>query len=356
MNKDDFNKDNLNKEDEKELDSLFDNFKNTKLKKAVKKAKWSSILRNIGISLLVLVIVMVGGTIISRNIVSGMEGVVQISVDEFNLISAPNKYIGEVARYHDILGGKNEYSTYKIIEGKVVYTGDKEYYYGPFQNFYGNRNGVFSPLILGRSYDTEDLKIQKYNKLGQREMIFFYPFTTYPEYKNDLNIIKDIGTNKVVEMALSFDKDYSIDEVRNMLPEDVTLSWYWVDDLNQEEKKSSELRKTKKEQFGDERYYAKIRSEETAYGIKAYDANGDLLEKPEESFIMALDQGAKKNTRFKSEFERVYNNIKGKDDKLTKDHIKVFGVVVTGSANDLEALSNLPFIKASSLGVTTDKY
>lgn len=357
MSKDDFNKKDFNLEDEKDLDSLFDNFKNTKLKKAIKKAKWHSILRNILISLLVLGVIMVGGSILNSEIVYRMEGNIQIAVDDFNLISAPNKYIGEVSRYHDILGGKNEYTTYKIIQGKVVYTGEEEYNYGLFQNFYGNRIGVESPSILGTSYDTEDLKMEKYNKLGQKEMVFFYPFVNYPEYKDDLKLVKNMGPNQVVEMALSFNQAYSMDEVNNILPDNVTLSWYWIDDLNEQEKKSSELRKVILEKNSDKEIYtARIRSEETVYGIKAYDNNGELLEKPEEGFIRALKNGMQYDTRFKDEFERVYNNIIGNDGKLTKDDIKVFGVVVTGSVNDLEGLLNLPFINASSLGVVTEKY
>lgn len=32
------------------------------------------------------------------------------------------------------------------------------------------------------------------------------------------------------------------------------------------------------------------------------------------------------------------------------------GIVVTGDVENLKSLRNLPFIKASSLGVVTDKY
>jgi Sigma factor regulator C-terminal/Sigma factor regulator N-terminal len=356
MNKDDLNKEDLNSEDEKELDSLFDNMKNTKLKRAIKKAKWHSILRNVLISLLVLGVVMIGGSILNRQILFDMGGTSQISVDEFNLISAPNKYIGESTRYHYILRGKDEYTTYKIIEGKIVYTGEKEYNYGLFQNSYGNRIGINSPLIFGRSYNTEDLKIQKYNKLGQREMVFYYPFNNYQEYKSDLNLVQDIESDKVMEIALSFDKAYGMDEVEKMLPDNVTLAWYWVNDLNEEEKKASEFRKITLENSGGEKYVAKVGSEQTVYGIKAYNNSGESLESPEEEFIRALESGVKYDSRYKSEFERVYNNISGEDKKLTKDDIEVFGVVVTGSANDLKDLQNLPFIKASSLGVVTEVY
>ncbi|WP_227763507.1 anti sigma factor C-terminal domain-containing protein [Zhaonella formicivorans] len=345
---------------EKELDSLFDDLKNTKLKKAIKKAQWHSIFRNVLISFVVLGVMLVGGSIVNRELIYNMEMPVQIAVDSFNKISAPNKYIGKVSRYHEILGGRNEYTTYKIIEGKVVFAGEGDYSYGLLRNEWGNRIGTESPSILGASHDVGDLKEQKYNELGQREMVFFYPFISYPEYKNDLQLLDSIGSDKIMEMALSFDQAYSLDEVNKMLPNNVTLAWYWVDDLNEQEKEDSKPRKEKQQgpdgKTHEVDYPARIRSEKNAYGIKAYDVNREPLEDPAQLFIWALQNGMKYDTKYKSEFVRVYNNIAGQDGELTKEDIKVWGVVVTGDVNNLKTLRTLPFIKASSLGVVTEKY
>jgi hypothetical protein len=312
------------------------------------------------ISFLVLVVVLVVGSRVNRELIYKMEMPVQIAVDNFNKISAPNKYIGKVMRYHEIFGGRNEYTTYKIIEGKIVFAGEGDYSYGLLRNEWGNRIGSESPAILGTSHDVEDLKEQRYNELGQREMVFFYPFINYPQYKNDLQLLDSIGSDKVMEMALSFDRAYSIEEVGQMLPDDVTLAWYWVDDLSGQEKENSKPRK-EKQQGPDGKTYevdcpARIRSEKTAYGIKAYDVNGEPLQDPAQHFIWALQNGMEYDTRYKSEFMRVYNNIAGQDGELTKEDIKVWGVVVTGDVNSLKTLRSLPFIKASSLGVVTEKY
>ncbi|MEG6523309.1 anti sigma factor C-terminal domain-containing protein [Desulfotomaculum sp. 1211_IL3151] len=358
MNKNQLNSQEQN--DEEELDSLFFVSSNNKLRRAIKKAKWHSILRNVLISILVIVVLFIGGSIANRGINYRLEGPVQIAVDNFNEISAPNKYVGRVSRYHEILGGRNEYTTYKIIEGKIVYSGEGDYSYGLFRNEWGNRIGTSSPLILGNSFDAGDLDMQRYNELGQREMVFFYPFISYPKYKNDLLLLNNIGSDKVMEMALSFDKDYSIDEVNNMLPDNVTLSWYWVDDLSGEEKEASKLRKEKQQDSEgttqEVDYPARIRSERTVYGIKAYDGNGEPQEDPVQNFIWAFKNGGEHATRFKSEFERVYRNIAGEDGNLTKEDIRVLGAVVTGDVDRLNTLHNLPFIKASSLGVVTEKY
>lgn len=346
--------------DEKEMDNMFDDLKKSKLKKAVRKAKWHSILRNVVITFLVLVVVMIAGPIVNQGIVDKMTVPSEISIKSFNEISAPNQYIGKLSRYKGLLNGRNEYSTFKIIEGKVVYTGENEYSYGIFKDYYGNWVGTFSPLILGRSWDAGDLELQRYNELGQREMVFFYPFLDYPDYKNDLQLLDNIASTKRMEMALSFDKDYTMEEVNDMLPQNVTLSWYWLDDLNEQEKESSKPR-TQEQQRSDGTTYTvdyppRLRSERTVYGIKAYDSNGTSLEEPEQQFIWAFKNGMDYDTRFKSEFERVFQNVAGEDGEITKEDLRIFGVVVTGDTESLKNLQDRSFIRAASLGVITDRY
>ncbi len=347
---------------EQELDSLFDDFRNLKLKKALRKAKWYSILRNIIISFMVLGVVVIIGSITNRGIVDKMSTPVQIGVKSFNEISAPNKYIGMSSRYQEFLSGRYEYTTFKIIEDKVIYSGENNYRFGLFIDDYGNWIGTDSPLILGPSWDAGDLNLQRYNELGQREMVFFYPFIDYPDYKNDLQLLDDISSSKIMEMALSFDRYYTMEEVNNMLPKSVTLAWYWLDDLNEQEKEASKSRAVEQKKPDGTTYivnsYPKLRSEQTVYGIKAYDNNGTPLEweEQEQTFIWALKNGMKYDTRFKSEFERVFQNIAGKDGEITKEDLRVFGVVVTGDAESLQSLQELPFIRSTSLGVITDKY
>ncbi len=346
--------------EDKELDGLFDELKTSKLNKAVKKAKLHSILRNILISILVFGVIVVGGSIANRGIVDKMWSPVELSVSNFNEISAPNQYIGKTNRYQGFLGGKSEYTTYKIIEGKVVYTGESDYNYGLFKNYHGSWIGSSSPLIIGQSWDAGDLELQRYNQLGQREMVFFYPFLTYSYYKNDLELLDDLPPYHVMEMALSFDQEYSMEEVNNKLPENVTLAWYWINDLNEQEIEASRPRVEEQYHSDGEAYTvdypAKLRSEKTAYGIKAYNPNGTPLEDPEQYFIWALQNGMKYDTRFKSEFERVFQNIAGEDNEISKEDLRVWGVVVTGDAESLNTLRDLPFIKAASLGVITERY
>jgi len=178
---------------------------------------------------------------------------------------------------------------------------------------------------------------------------------------NDLNLLDDIGNDKYMEMALSFNREYTLDEVEKIVPEGVKVTWYWVDDLNENEKEMSKSRNAEQEGLEETIYMPdRVRSEYTAYGIKLYYGSGEKIPDPMKYFIHSVefdreDRAIHKNF-YKNEFDRLYNNLAGDDDRLTPDDIKILGAVVTGDSESLKVLIGLPFIKASSLGVVTDKY
>jgi len=345
-------------EDEKELDDIFSS-KGNKLQKAIKKAKRDSIIRTFIISIIVVVVLAGVSNILCRELVYKLEGTVQISEDRFNEVSAPNKYKGKISRYHNYLNGRSIYTTYKILEDKIVYTGEKEYHYGLFLNHQGNLIGTESPSILGYSYNEEDLKQKRFNELGQREMVFFYPYVKYGRVFNDLSLLDNMPDNKYMEFALSFDQEYTIDEVKALIPNNVTLAWYWVDDIPQEERNKLQSYEVEEIYSNGEKHMishsAKVRSERTAYGIKAYNREGEFYQNPEELFLRAIERGKEEKSRYQGQFIELYNNFADENGTLNKDNINILGVVVTGDKEGLDELKELSFIRASSLGVVVDK-
>ncbi|MGE7667297.1 anti sigma factor C-terminal domain-containing protein [Ureibacillus composti] len=334
------------------MDDLFDIKKMEKtIKKAKRRASWKMIVMTIA----VLVILIIIGSIANRSITYRLETPIQISASGFHEISAPNEFIGKLERYQGILGGENRYTTYKIIEGKVVYTGEERYGFGLFRDETLNRIGTESPILIGESFSEEDIQKQRYNELGQREMVFFYPFHQYNNYRRDLSLLDDIGQEKVMEVALSFDKGYSFKEIESMIPKDVTLSWLWVDDVNEENVEDFQG-KVHDEHNKIVDTYNFVRSEHTVYGVSLFDANGDRQVDPINYFILNIKSGKQYKARWQGEFNRLFTTLSGEDGKLTEDDLQYFGVVVTGNAQTLSQLTDLPFIKASSIGVITDKY
>lgn len=333
------------------IDDIFDVKKMEKtIKKAKRRANWKTVL----ITMIVLIVIIIAGSIMNRNITYKLETPVQFSARGFHEISAPNEFMGKLERYQEILGGENRYTTYKIIEGKVVYTGQERYGYGLFHDENLNRIGIESPLLIGNSFSEEDLQKQRYNELGQREMVFFYPFLQYKTYRNDLALLNDIGEDKVMEVALSFDRGYTFKEVQSLIPSNMRLTWLWVDDVN-EEKENFQF-----EQFDDNGevigYDKSLRSEHSVYGVSLLDENGDTKEEPVPRFIGAIEKNQQFKARWQGEFKRLYETLSGGDDQLTEKDLQYYGAVVTGDAQNLSQLKDLPFIKASSIGVITDKY
>jgi hypothetical protein len=349
-----------NYNNEKDVDKIFDEFKNKKLGSVVKRARWLTILRNIGISLLVFLVLFHSISFFANNLISRQERQAYLYRYALTNISAPNKYIGRTTRQASLFRIKTELTTYKNIEGKIVYTGEEELDFS-FPSL-GMITEMCDPIFdynfdIHYDYPAEYCGYRRYNEFGQRVMIFFYPFLKYENdrYLNDLNLLDDIGSDKYLEMALSFDKEYTLEEVENMLPEDTRVTWYWVDDLNEDEKELLKHPLEERIEMGPSVYFSSVRSEYTAYGMDLCDNYGEEIPDPVEWFIYNI-------ISYKDEFgkgydfKRIYNNLAGDDGKLTEDDIKILGAVVTGDPESLKPLVGLPFIKASSLGVVTDKY
>lgn len=339
---------------------------NKDFRKQINKAKHKSQLKTVGIVLLVLIVFTGVFSVFNINscILDNLNDESN-SYDTFNIISAPNKFIGEQTRNRRFLAEKNTMTLYKYIEGIPVYSGEKEFYKGINFDDYSNI-GTFSPCFLGKSWNESDTKNTNYNIYGQREMVFYYPYVKYNFYKNDLKVLDEINNDKYMEMALSFDDFYTIKEVKKMIPENITIAWYWVDTDSKEDKDIFDNeRKMYDIVDGEEvvsKYYdPRVCSEYHAYGIKAYQKDGSSYEgiQPVEFFMIILEKYHNDKSifdKYRNEMDRIYNNLLGEDDQLTLEDIKIQGVVVTGDKEELENLKNLDFIKASSLGVVVDKY
>ncbi|MCD4670696.1 MAG: anti-sigma factor [Actinomycetia bacterium] len=362
---------------EKSVEKIFNEFKNKKLERVIKRARWQTILRNILISFLVFCVFSIAASYLINAYISRQRTASYGYIFAFNSISAPNKHTGihvQQTAHASIRGqwSKTDYTTYKIIEGKVVYTGRIERESSPsFGNLLVH---IGYPPIMDynfSTYEIEDFGYRRYNELGQRVMVFFYPFLIYDTNQslNDLDLLDDIGNEKYMEMALSFNREYTIEEVEKMLPESTTVTWYWVDDLSENEKEISKIPRAERlemeppfvdmpdvrSEYSTYIDIPVVRSEYTAYGIKLYDNCGAKLSDPVGLFIRIIEVG---KTAYKREdkLDNIYNNMAGDDGKLTQDDIRIWGAVVTGDSESLKALIGLPFIEASSIGVITDKY
>lgn len=335
---------------EKKLDEIFEEVKGNKISKAVKKAKRFSTVKIIMISFFTVVILAFGAISIGKEIIDKKWNEYIDKIEYRYEVQAPNKFPGMFYTYKGYFSGETEHKTFKYINGKRVFTGNHGIKYNLIDEQYTQGDGS---LASHTELSWEELNfLPRYNEIGQKLMVLYYPYVDYGDrYQNDLSLLENIGNNKYMEMALSFDREYSIDEVNDIIPKDINLTWYWVDAVDDAEKETQNYYMDKQD-IGDGEIieveqYPDLCYENYAYGFKTINEYGEKIKNPEEHFIDALSRGG---------ITYIYNIIAGEDGKLTKDDIKVQGIVVTGDAENLKSLKNLSFIKASSLGVVTDKY
>jgi hypothetical protein len=330
------------------MDNLFNTEQMTKtMKKAQRRATWKTIF----ITFCVLIVTLSAGKIANDAITRFLQSHAQNSFFTLHQVKGANEFIGSIRNYPGILGGEMHYKTMKSIEGKVVLTGDDALGYGFLQDEVLYEGGS-SVISIGKSNSEEDLNSQRYNEFGQREMLFFYPFIDYQKMRNDLALLPEMDDHKIMEVALSFDKGYSMQEALAKLPKDVTTSWLWVKDINETDDHYVKI--TKSDGTVEKGDYL-LRSEQDVYGFSLLNANGEVAENPAEQFVRAISSGTRQKSSLQDEYKRLEKEIGGADG-LSVNDLVIYGAVVTGNKKTLANLQNLDFIKASSIGVITDKY
>ncbi|WP_416435008.1 anti sigma factor C-terminal domain-containing protein [Priestia megaterium] len=301
-----------------ELDSIFDE---KSLHRTLKKAKYRAILRTVFISALVVSFAI--GLFVKGNnyfIASKGDKITDRIITENQVMMSPNTYTNTDTISIGVLKGTIKSEVFKVIEDKVIPWGAEDITY----DLLGNLNASFSTSSTIVN-DTTVYHIPN----GQREMLFYVPKYKYKLYANDFEMIKDYPNDKYMEMAISFDKNYTLKEVQKMLPTSAHQTWYWIDN------------------------YAK--------------SNGYRGEPESGRWLLGISKpspqlGAKLTTnKFKTEADFL-NELKKTDTeevKYLKNRQKnglIIGVVVTGTKEEILPLRNKRYVKAASLGAVVDKY
>lgn len=166
---------------------------------------------------------------------------------------------------------------------------------------------------------------------GERIVEFYSPNVNYDFVPDDRPLLGEIDDSQVVEMAFSFDAPYSIEEVQDTFWDQV--NWYWVDTHESGDQEPI---------FGN-----------NAYGFQLYQ---DSLESAT-GFIEQIKWLQEEKGDFQQEATRIYDVITENGEmKVEPKNIKITGVVVTGTAEELKQFNDVPMIRAAVLGATADKY
>ncbi|WP_087973527.1 anti sigma factor C-terminal domain-containing protein [Oceanobacillus rekensis] len=334
-------------EKEKELNELFrGNLNNNTFKRTVRKAKMITILRNIVITLFVVsfLVIVLGFSWLS--IMRWNQENAMRDVELFSRITDPNvEELGVQNMGNGLFEGILIFERYKEIEGIPVNWSDEVATYSIFGGV-SRLTGDHTPIQLTDEKDGQERYYDRDTK--QRIMQFYHPEVTYNSVRDDLNNLNNFTDETQVEMAISFEEKFTPEEVRNFIPENVTLEWYWADtytNLDVIEEIDNEV----------DQIPAFPELATQVYGFEHLTNTPDNPSQSEEEFIEDIKTGFSiEDGKYFGEFQRIYNYIKGESSTLSADSVKVLGVVVTGTAAELKILNDSDLIRASVLGVTAD--
>ncbi|MFJ7746856.1 anti sigma factor C-terminal domain-containing protein [Peribacillus sp. NPDC097295] len=313
-----------------EIDHFFDSTFNDK--DLIKSVKRKSYFRITGVSFLVSICVLILLVLLKIQLTPYLVNQKMVAKELYYEIYGANIYTGTWSEQYKLVGSSATAPKYKLLNGKLVNIGEV-------------------------SLDTSNLEItvgnseyEQYTYAGNRVMNFFHPSLQYQEYAKDLNELNKVNDGKWIEMALSFDRAYTYKEVVSMLPHDVSLQWNWVNSYS-----TGELDELKEPSLTESGNLLPLKEHEVA-GFPTISKTGEQIKNPIDSFISSLDLALSKGGTYKKEFEHLHNVLKKDQASLTNKNVEIIGVVVVGDKQQLQALRDKKYIKASSFGTIVDRY
>ncbi|NOU77869.1 hypothetical protein GC101_03145 [Paenibacillus sp. LMG 31459] len=324
------------------------------LAQTLKKAKRKSLIRSIVISLLVTILTLTAIFFGAAKLMERRSAEAHYSEWRYLMISSPNEYPSGFRDNRGFLSGVLEMSTYKIIEGVPVPWNEKWFNYNewwfPFATgAYGGTTNLQESVPPGNP-DSQVFRRQYNPHNGQKEMAYYIPGVEYSgAILNDLNLLTRMEPEELAEMALSFDKPYSFEEVKSMLPREVRPVWYWVDTYDE-----SSWFNLKPHEDG-EGVMVNPQPMSSSAGVYGFGTGPNSDEVLPEDFLGMLQTGLQHKDYY-SEYKRISRYLTKDKAEPDASDIRILGVVVTGSAAGLKSLNGQPYIRGAVLGAVTDPY
>ncbi|WP_186725610.1 anti sigma factor C-terminal domain-containing protein [Planomicrobium sp. CPCC 101110] len=322
---------------------------NNSFSKIIGKARRKTIIRNIIVSALVLFFLLIAFGFSWLSIMRWSEANAIHDIHLFSEITDPNiQEAGPQQAGNGFFQSILTFDRYKELEGIPVDWSSEVVTYSLFGGVSGLA-GDHSPIQIEKagggvkSFDRET---------KQRLLEFYHPEVVYKEVADEISQLADFPEQTVAELGLSFDKNYSVDEIREMIPEGVTLKWFWVDTYSKDD-----IDRIDNRSAGSEELYIIDPTPELATQVYGFDEFSEHPELSVQGFLDNINMGlSNEKGKYFGEYERIANNLKGSSEDLTEDNVRVIGAVVTGGIADLAALEDQEAIRASVIGAAANLY
>lgn len=303
-------------------DDIFDS---KQVEKALKKGKRKSIFMMILVSILIFV----GLNIINFAVYAYFSNQAFKAWDAEVQLTTPNGYISETTDSIGLLGGETHYKIAKDMKIKSVVIEQDRYSFGlvPALTIFRGAGGKIG--VTGADWQVN------YKENGWRNLLFFHPNLEYEKYKNDAELVENFEGDNIYELALSFDKAYSYDELP--LKGVSEVDWLWIDTYSEEEMKEME----ENSKIYD--WSANFIPEGDALGFSVRDLDYEgVFEESYQEFL----------SRLEISYSKTYQQLKNQP----SDEIKILGMVIYGTKEELLPIMNQPYVKAISLGGVITNY
>lgn len=321
---------------EDNIDFLLDD---KKLKKAYKRSKTLSTIRTIVIIILLMIPLYVVNVMITSKMATRYYG----EVEKMLAITKPNTYISKANDTIGFFGASGQYTVSKRIgRWKSVEIYEQNSNYGLI-NIRGAKR-VTSSSSGGQKAGEWPVN---FDSSGNLTMMAFHPDIKYKEYKNDIALLNKVSSDSLLEMTLSFDKKYKINEISSILPK-IQISKLLIDGYTDEE---MDIYKKEASKNDGKSTYIHEFNFIGFEGSRWFDYEAHEVSNNYEKFLNNLQYDFK-NNYYKNEFRGLYSTLKAKD-QLAANKLDIIGVVVYGNPEELQQLNSNPHIKASSVGIIT---
>lgn len=300
----------------------------------LRKARFKSVLRIVLISLGITISIFILLFVIPEVVLQNRENRIDSFYPDLVKFSQPNTYAIPGESYNvRLFGRQKKYYLFRLIGNKPYPAGmitvDFDVWGG--EQTKGNTSFCVNEPSINRPLDVYS-KLSTVIPEGAKKFLvpyavpkleFYHPATNYEKIIREFDALENIPNDNLVEMAVSFKKPLTLDEIKAIIPGDLKLMWGAV----------------------------------SVFADKDYEKNSYLSEKLVGNPYLDNINGEKE---FIKELERLSDipsnhsdNLKRTIRYLKENGIKYYGIVVVGSPDSLLKLSSNQIITGAVLGLGT---
>jgi len=171
-----------------------------------------------------------------------------------------------------------------------------------------------------------DNEFYEYDKQTKNKVATFYHPSIQEYYDGIQNELGEISQmdNYVAEVAISFEKPYSLQEIQAKIPDNLNIVWLYMTSPISDESNGP-----------------------AGIPVYGFDPSGS----PKEAYDRFIDALEEYDADGSNETIREYLKV-NKNKKMTE--VKILGVMLTGQTENFKALENQNFIRGASVGTTAE--